>query len=538
MSLPFEFPNLDRVHSLLASADTSSLPLLAACGTILVAGSAIALNHSRNSAYTRLRGPPSDSLLWGVSQKLPLTEAATAWYTQWEAEYGHVYSIPYTLGKERIVLHDPKAVAHFFTMDNSVYVKSTFTRSVIRKIAGEGIFADALVGCRQRKVLSPAFSNAAIRALSHVFYDCANKRTPLSSATGPVTDSNSSIDSIGMGGFSHDFRSLAGEKPIVAQMFDANDTKSSFMNMAPMLALVLPLVNRIPGPFDSKIKELNDSLESIADGIWEKMRRDAGSEAVEEKSIVGRLLRAQGSDTSLQLSREEVLDEIKVLILAGYITTSTSLTWCLIELAKNQEAQKKLRDELRNYDTDEPSYDDLMDTTKLPYLDAVTHETLRLHPAATELDRVAAVDDAIPLSTPITDARGRTTDHIAVPRGTLVAVPIAAVNRSPAFWGPDAALFRPERWLGGAAEAGAAKDLVGHRHLLTFASGPRTCIGKMFALAEFKTVLSVLARNFAFEFEGGDAQKITILRGRTMPGRMFVGEDGKPFALKVKRVSA
>ena len=228
------------------------------------------------------------------------------------------------------------------------------------------------------------------------------------------------------------------------------------------------------------------------------------------------------------------MDEIKILILAGYVTTSTSLTWALIELAKNPKTQKKLRNELTQDGNDEPSYDDLMGN-KLPYLDAVTHETLRLHPAATELDRVASVDDVIPLSRPIMDASGRTVDHVAVSRGALVAVPIAAVNRSPSFWGPDAAAFRPERWLEG-AEEGPAKEIVGHRHLLTFASGPRTCIGKMFALSEFKTVLAVLVRNFAFEIEEEYAQKFSILRGRNLPGRIIVGQDGKPVALKVKRI--
>lgn len=37
-----------------------------------------------------------------------------------------------------------------------------------------------------------------------------------------------------------------------------------------------------------------------------------------------------------------------------------------------------------------------------------------------------------------------------------------------------------------AATLGLAKDLQGHRHLLTFVDGPRMCLGRMFALAEFK----------------------------------------------------
>jgi cytochrome P450 len=55
------------------------------------------------------------------------------------------------------------------------------------------------------------------------------------------------------------------------------------------------------------------------------------------------------------------------------------------------------------------------------------------------------------------------------------------------LWGEDAWEFKPERWLnGGQGIPASAKDLQGHRHLITFVNGPRTCLGKQFALAEFK----------------------------------------------------
>ena len=61
------------------------------------------------------------------------------------------------------------------------------------------------------------------------------------------------------------------------------------------------------------------------------------------------------------------------------------------------------------------------------------------------------------------------------------------MNRSTSFWGPNAKEFKPERWLDD--ESGVpekAKEVQGYHHLLTFVDGPRTCLGKGFALAEFK----------------------------------------------------
>jgi cytochrome P450 len=63
--------------------------------------------------------------------------------------------------------------------------------------------------------------------------------------------------------------------------------------------------------------------------------------------------------------------------------------WGLIELCRRPELQKRLRDELRAaYPASDPSYDELSSSQGLPMLDAVVHETLRLHPAITETVRV------------------------------------------------------------------------------------------------------------------------------------------------------
>jgi cytochrome P450 len=59
-------------------------------------------------------------------------------------------------------------------------------------------------------------------------------------------------------------------------------------------------------------------------------------------------------------------------------------------------------------------------------------------------------------------------------------------NRSETFWGPDSRQFNPERWLSDLQYP--AKDIHGHRHLYTFADGPRICLGRGFALAEFKVL--------------------------------------------------
>jgi cytochrome P450 len=223
--------------------------------------------------------------------------------------------------------------------------------------------------------------------------------------------------------------------------------------------------------------------------------------------------------------------QMKVLLLAGYETTSISLTWTLIELSRHPDIQTRLREELLAFGG-EPTYDQLK--ANLPYLDAVVHENLRLHPPLGEFTRLAAKDDVIPLSEPVRTESGEMTDSITVAKGTLITIPVAAINRSSAIWGPDAKEFKPDRWLSEDGISGKAKEVQGHRHLLTFVDGPRTCLGKDFAITEIKIVLSVLVKNFVFEMRDGQDTPVEVVRG-IFPRPRVVGEDGIGVPLRVHR---
>ncbi|KAK0437709.1 cytochrome P450 [Desarmillaria tabescens] len=137
----------------------------------------------------------------------------------------------------------------------------------------------------------------------------------------------------------------------------------------------------------------------------------------------------------------------------------------------------------------DPTWEQL--NSSLPYLDAVVHETLQLHPPVSEAIRVAMEDDVLPLATPVVTKSGETVNSLFVAKGTVLTIPIQTLNISEVFWGTDAKQFRPERWLEDFTLR--AKEIQGHRHLLTFIDGPKTCLGKMFALTEFK-VSKILQR--------------------------------------------
>jgi len=223
---------------------------------------------------------------------------------------------------------------------------------------------------------------------------------------------------------------------------------------------------------------------------------------------------------------------MNTLILAGYETTANSLSWCLHELSTRPELQREIRDELAQFPV--PTYDQLQG--QMPLLEAVLRETLRMHPPVPDHSRRVVEDDVIPLYEPLTTKDGKIVDHIKVAAGQNLTIGLESVNKSMHIWGPTAHEFDPERWLKGELPP-LAQEIQGYHHLLTFTDGPRHCIGKVFAVLEFKAVLSVLMRRFSFEPSDGTGHNVKMHRG-FLPRPQTDGADGGVLMMRVRQVEA
>jgi cytochrome P450 len=106
-------------------------------------------------------------------------------------------------------------------------------------------------------------------------------------------------------------------------------------------------------------------------------------------------------------------------------------------------------------------------------------------------------DDVLPLDSPVIDRYGNTIKEIFIAKGTTVRISLSSVNRLEAFWGKDSKEFNPDRWLGDNLSDKRAVEIGGYRHLLTFLDGPRACLGRAFAVTEFK----VCQGNFCLELQ-------------------------------------
>ncbi|OJA09904.1 hypothetical protein AZE42_06198 [Rhizopogon vesiculosus] len=371
---------------------------------LLLASLHILRGYRERQQTTRIRGPESSSWVFGLATTLLDSAIGSQLYDDWAREYGPVYRVPYVLGESRVVLWDPKAISHFFGRDTWMYNQTPFNKLAVRMLLGRGLlWADGEIHKRQRKILNPAFSAAAIRSLTSIFQDAAhkavlawdaeigsNQETHCAVIDAQQWMNHISLDGVGIAVLSHDFGALDGKDTDVAHVLNAfNSSVTDTANMV-VLAQRFPSILKLPLPRVQFSQKLNLIVGNICHEMLARTRKEKETGGTEQgdKSCLGLLLKAEQSGNSAGLTEQEVLDEGKVILLAGFETTAVSMTWALIELARNPDIQMKLRDECLDF-ASTPSYDDL--ANKLPYLDAVVNEVLRLHAPVKEIPRMVGI---------------------------------------------------------------------------------------------------------------------------------------------------
>ncbi|KAG8743099.1 hypothetical protein FRC10_000399 [Ceratobasidium sp. 414] len=351
------------------------------------------------------------------------------------------------------------------TQTNS-FPKPENVRRSLADILGEGLlFAEAETHKRQRRIMNPSFGPPQVRDLVPIFWEKSNKlmcrklkdmwlNTIKSNPEGTAVINvlpwlgRATLDIIGVAGFDYHFNSLDEEdKDELSKAFMRVFEAGQNFNLLTVLQSAIPLARLIPDERNRSLatsmatmrriglKVINDKKEALTHDF------KTGS-TTQGRDLLTLLIKSNMAyeNEGQRMSDDEVLGQISTFLTAGHETTSTSTTWALYALSRHPKVQHKLRQELLESGLgDEPS---MVDLDKLPYLDKVVRECLRVHPAVPSTVREAAHEVHIPLSRPITDRNGVERSSITVQEGDAVFIPILAMNRAKEIWGEDAMEFK------------------------------------------------------------------------------------------------
>jgi cytochrome P450 len=248
-------------------------------------------------------------------------------------------------------------------------------------------------------------------------------------------------------------------------------------------------------PWGSFVRVRQEIDQLIYDEIAERRSHPDAS-----RNDILTLLMSARDEAGEALTDAELRDELMTLLLVGHETTATALTWALYWIHKLPAVRKKLLTELQALDgPPDPNV-----VIRLPYLNAVCSETLRIYPVGI-------------LTFPRVTRSGLKLTGTSLEPGTTVVGCIYLTHHREDIY-PDPDEFRPERFL---------ERRYSPYEYLPFGGGVRRCIGMAFAQFEMKLVISGILS--CFKLALADTRPVRpVRRGLTSgpsPFRMVINDQ-------------
>lgn len=387
---------------------------------------------------------------------------------------------------------DPRNVEYILKTNFTNFEKGSVVQSALSELLGNGIFnVDGPLWYAQRKTASRMFTAQLFK--DHIWHVVKKNSQKLSRILDAVSGKQKTVDifklmnrftldTIGEIGFGTDIGSLDDPSSPFLASFDHAQIAAfyRFILPTPLWRLIRFLGLGSEKGSVRHFKLLDDYSRQVARELSSESEKQGTCKT--SPSFVGLFLQeviGKGEKPTEQFLRDLVLN----FLIAGRDTTAQALSWAIFLLIGHPDVEEKLLQELeevlgkeRPEETEGPTYEQI---SQLPYLQAVLSEALRLYPSVPIDPKVAVTDDTLP-------------DGTFVCSGTVVQYNPYCMGRSKALWGPDASLFRPERWL-------EMKEVPSPYLYCVFNAGPRECLGKRLAYMEMKACLATIMQKVSLK---------------------------------------
>lgn len=254
----------------------------------------------------------------------------------------------------------------------------------------------------------------------------------------------------------------------------------------------LPMLKFLFRGLERRMVTWNEKCDNFYQRILDERKEMSNKDGT--RAILDVLIKLQEEDPAFY-TNEVIKGMIMVLVLAGADTSSATMEWAMALLLNNPETLKKAQEEIDNV----VGHDRLLnedDVAKLPYLQNIINETLRLYPPT-------------PLLLPHESSDDCTICGYDVPKGTMLMVSLWTIHRDPRWWN-EPEKFKPERFEGKEGET--------LYKMLPFGLGRRGCPGNAMGKRAVGLVLGSVIQCFDWK-RLSDEEMIDMSQstGITMP---------------------
>jgi cytochrome P450 len=343
----------------------------------------------------------------------------------------------------------------------------------LRPILGNGLFvSDGDLWTRQRKILAPEFRPEPVRRFLPGMVENVERlfeewdRAARDGRPRCVSDDflNLTLWIVGCAMFQSGFRE---EAEIIGKSLEICLSQATLQMLT--VGLLRPWM---PTPGNLRARRAERRLNEVVRDVIARGRHAGG----DKHDVLSRLVGYRDEHSGAPMSEQQIVDEVKSLILAGHETTSLALSWTVYLLAQHPAIEARLhRESAAVLARRGPTVDAI---PELDYARRVFLETMRLYPPVPAVSRDVREEDEI--------------DGIRLYPGEMVSISPYVTHRHPECWErPEA--FDPERF------AVERVDRIVPYSYLPFLLGRRACLGEHFGMLEGTIALAMIAARYRLE---------------------------------------
>ena len=384
-------------------------------------------------------------------------------------EKGDTFLLKLGFGKSVVFSRNAAFAQYVLQKNQKNYTKSPIQTQDLAKYVGKGLLtAEGQHWATQRKLIQPAFHK------KHLAQLIAKMQEVIETELDKIkTDQPFDVFPV--------YNDLAFQTVVQALFSGAADQKVINRLQQITEEAQAMLVKELRQPYLGwwfKISgKLQDNIQKTREArkLLEQLVEERQALGVRQDDLLDMLLDARYEDDTA-MSKDQLVDEIFILFVAGHETTSNALTFITQLLGLHPEVQQRVYEEAKACE-----HEDLgLQLRSLTYTNLVINESMRLYPPAYFIDRIALQEDSF--------------DNYRIKAGTSLLFSIYEIHRHPDFW-EEPEKFNPLRFED-------ERLLKYSPYFLPFGAGPRMCIGNNLAMYEMILAVAALVKRYEIISDG------------------------------------
>jgi cytochrome P450 len=244
----------------------------------------------------------------------------------------------------------------------------------------------------------------------------------------------------------------------------------------------VPLSLKLPFPKYLRFQSARRAIDRVIQRYVDRKRQEIEL-GYPGSDLLTQMILSKDPETGSGMDSIQIRDEAVSILLAGFETTGNLLSWMIGNLGTHPAALERLQVEIDSCSGNHALRAETV--LSLPHLSSVVEETLRLNPPVWAWTKRALEKDVL--------------GDFEIKKGQILFLSPYLVHRDPSLW-KDPNRFDPDRWTPELREATKGA-------YFPFGMGPRTCVGKHFALLEAKLILTHFLSRFDYRLLGSDPLK-------------------------------